>query len=311
MQTICELEQELRDLINAPRRHQQLYANSHAFSQLCSSLDVVGDAELALEAYLAGISGAQSEGELYLRMYGVLQVLVVQQDALVHVAEAVQHALPLPDEVKQIREIRNNAVGHPTRRGKAPGSAFNHIARHSLSPEKFELITFRSGGAPEHRVIDLASLIAMQRVFAIGALQKAIAHERGLEARHREQFRGTRLQDALPPSLDYTFQKIGEDIRGTGIGLGAGLLSSVEDAIAAFEHGLTVRQELPAQLDTFRHAATPGRNAVGRLREYMAGRCPELTAEDAEAFLFRLSHAVEQLRSLARELDETYQREVP
>ena len=129
MHTISELEREMRDLINAPRRHQQLLANSHAFSQLCSSLDVIGDTELALEAYMAGTGGEQCDGDLYLRTYGVLQVLVVQQDALVHVAEAVQLALPLSDEIKEMREIRNDAIGHPTRRGKAPGSAFNDISR--------------------------------------------------------------------------------------------------------------------------------------------------------------------------------------
>jgi hypothetical protein len=303
------LEREIRDLINAPRRHQQLRANSHAFSQLCSSLDVIGDTELALEAYLAGTRGEECDGDLYLRIYGVLQVLVVQQDALVHVADAVQLALALSDDVKEIREIRNDAIGHPTRRGEAPGSAFNYISRPSLSPGGFELMTLRPGGAPEHRTIDIASLIATQRSFAIDALQRTIQHEREREAQHREQFRSARLQDAFPDWLGHTFEKIGEDIRGTGIGVGAGMVSSVEKAIAAFEHKLTERQELPALLDAFQHSAKPARHAAARLREYLAGRIPELSAEDAEAFLFRLSHAIAELRSLARELDETYDRD--
>jgi len=70
MHTIDELEREIREMINAPRRHEQLRANSYDFSQLCSSLDVIGDTELALEAYLAGSGGGQSDGDLYLRVYG-------------------------------------------------------------------------------------------------------------------------------------------------------------------------------------------------------------------------------------------------
>ena len=55
---------------------------------LCSSLDAIGDTELAIEAYLAGETQSQEleqnaktlkdAGYLYLSLYGILQVLFAQ-----------------------------------------------------------------------------------------------------------------------------------------------------------------------------------------------------------------------------------------
>ena len=71
MVTTSELEQEIRNIINDPRTHVQLSRDPSAFSKLCSSLDVLGDTELALDAYLGGNEHA-SFGEKYLFVFGVL-----------------------------------------------------------------------------------------------------------------------------------------------------------------------------------------------------------------------------------------------
>ena len=59
------------------------------FSKLCSALDVVGDTEAAIASYLGAENDSGSTGDLYLRFYGILQVLAVQQDALKHIAESL------------------------------------------------------------------------------------------------------------------------------------------------------------------------------------------------------------------------------
>jgi len=50
-QSISELETEIRDFINRGRRQQELLADPASWNTLCSALDVIGDTELALEAY--------------------------------------------------------------------------------------------------------------------------------------------------------------------------------------------------------------------------------------------------------------------
>src|SRR5271154_6280851 len=78
----------IRDLINQPRCQQSPMRNRGGWLKLCSSLDVIGDCEMAMDAYCSK-SMPSDPGVLYLATYGVLQALVVQQDAVRHLCECV------------------------------------------------------------------------------------------------------------------------------------------------------------------------------------------------------------------------------
>lgn len=308
MSQIDDLEQSLRDLINAPKRHTELRCDEHRFSQLCSALDVVGDTEAALAAYLNADPAKSSVGERYLRTYGLLQVLVVQQEAVQHIAESLSLDYSRPQDLQEIREIRNDAVGHPSRRGPAPGRAFNHISRQKLSHKGFDLLTFQPGSPTAHSSIDLPSLIERQRPLVAAALQEFVNTEVRREAEHRQAFRSVRLTSAFPGTLGYTLEKLAEEIAGArALGIGPSLLCGVRDAISEFERGLIARGELPAIEDAFGYHARPAQHAVDRLQQFFEQDPPgSLTREDAETFLFRLRHELDALRQLAREIDETY-----
>jgi hypothetical protein len=72
-------------------------------------------------------------------VYGVLQVLYVQQDATRTIATCSGLSLEFPKELADIREVRNDSLGHPTGRG-----AF--ISRSTLSPDGFQfLVPSRKG----------------------------------------------------------------------------------------------------------------------------------------------------------------------
>jgi len=51
MASISELEQDIRKFINSPRKQFHLLKDAEAWNRLCSSLDVIGDTELAIDAY--------------------------------------------------------------------------------------------------------------------------------------------------------------------------------------------------------------------------------------------------------------------
>jgi len=74
---------QIRDLINKPRKQHLVLRNNHLWNQLCSSLDVVQDTDIAMEAYLRN-AFPEEEREKYTRVYDILQVLVVQQDVARH-----------------------------------------------------------------------------------------------------------------------------------------------------------------------------------------------------------------------------------
>ena len=66
--------QEIRGFVNKPRKQFNLLKNHKLWNQLCSSLDVIEDSDLAIDAYL-NRKFSKDDGEKYLRLYGVLQAL--------------------------------------------------------------------------------------------------------------------------------------------------------------------------------------------------------------------------------------------
>jgi hypothetical protein len=121
METVRELETRVRDCINRPRVHHALYSNdSKGFFVVCSALDAIGDTVLAIDAY-PGLQEAAGYGERYLRLYGLLQAFFIQQDAARHILETLGLAFTgWGDDLGYVREIRNSAGGHPTRREARP-----------------------------------------------------------------------------------------------------------------------------------------------------------------------------------------------
>jgi len=85
---IAKLEDEIRDFINIPRNQHRLLSDKNRWNQICSSLDVIGDTSLALESYY-NCKWTSDAGMQYLLIYGLLQAIFIQQDALKNAAEAV------------------------------------------------------------------------------------------------------------------------------------------------------------------------------------------------------------------------------
>ena len=213
MTRITELEQEIRELINAPRKHRAILEDSAEYHKLCSCLDVIGDTELAFRAH-EEMSDDPRPGSSYLLVYGFLQALVLQQDAVRYLYEALGLPSEPDPELQELREIRNDAVGHPTnRRG---GKSFSHISRPLMSKAGFELMTFEPNElAPMSRSVRLKSLLEKQHAQleeALAALVQALRQE---EIEHRQQFRDEKLVALFPPVLSYYFEKVSEAVQGS------------------------------------------------------------------------------------------------
>lgn len=129
-----------RDTVNIEMIHTKLVARGErAFRQLCASMDVLGDTEECVAAYLAVADNAHTDGMLYLMTYGLLQALILQQDALSHAAESIDFQYARPEELKAIRDVRNDAIGHPTKRGRDSSPDHFGIVRISMHGKGFTL----------------------------------------------------------------------------------------------------------------------------------------------------------------------------
>lgn len=154
----CE---EIRKLIQGDLLPKDVYEEK-ASSQMRSSLDVIEDCQLALDSYFVSTASPAS-GECYTKVYGILQVLFVQQYAAKHLFQALNQTLGPNVALQRIVEARNRATGHPTRKNEGKKRySFNFIARMTLTQDGFLLRTESEGTKDRFEDVDIRTLITDQ-----------------------------------------------------------------------------------------------------------------------------------------------------
>jgi hypothetical protein len=306
MKTISELESEIRDYINNPRKQHTLLKDRAAWNKLCSSLDVIGDTELALDAY-AKMPEPESDGEKYIVLYGVLQVLFVQQDAVTHLAESLDIPYSVDSVIKDIREVRNDSIGHPTKRGGGKGRASNFISRNSMSKNGFTLMTTYTNSDTKFQDVNVPQLIESQRNILRITLADVVEKLREEEMKHRDQFKAKRLADVFPQTLSYYFEKIAEAIHGNKPSeFGAIHVKHVIETINRFKDALDERGILEAH-DSINYELSLIEYPLGELRAFFdSPQESKLNNKDAYIFMFFVSRHIDGLIKIAEEIDEEY-----
>lgn len=211
MDSVQSAEQRIRDLVNSPRRGHLLRQDGDRWFKLCSSMDAIGDTQLAVRAFLDEPRDTRrSDGWSYVIVYGVLQVLYVQQDAARTLAGCLGVPFELPEELAAIRDARNASIGHPTNYRRASSTA---ISRVSLSPDGFQMLVFRGDRRPEFRNVRVRAAAEQQTTLMADLLNRATEHLVNEELEHRRKCRERPLSGTLPHTLGYMLEKIGEGLR--------------------------------------------------------------------------------------------------
>jgi hypothetical protein len=115
---ICDKEKKIRDLVNIPWNQSRLFEDKVKWNKLCVSLDTIEDTQIAINDYFE-LTEKDSKKGGYLVLYGLLQSFYLQQDAVIHLYEALFNKTTdlkrdHPD-LYFVRELRNDAIGHPTK----------------------------------------------------------------------------------------------------------------------------------------------------------------------------------------------------
>lgn len=131
LKEIARLEDKIRDFINTGRNQVRLLPERSAWNQICSSLDVIGDTTLSIGDYVAA-TFPTTPGLQYIYTYGLLQALFLQQDAIRHLAEAFELDHTPSERLLKIRELRNSAIGHPTKQNIRKRRYYNYITYHHV-----------------------------------------------------------------------------------------------------------------------------------------------------------------------------------
>lgn len=303
--SVAGLMQQVREFVNLTHRQHALIESGLNWHMVCSSMDVIEDAELAVSAYVNN-EFPDDDGDKYLRVYGVLQALFVQQDALSNLCLSLRiEYVPAP-ELKSVREIRNDSLGHPTNRRSGPTQSFHSMSRITIRKSGFQMLSqFADRHDSEFRDIDVLGLIQIQSQSVCAALERVVASLRAEEERYRAMHRQNRLQDVFPPTIDYYFEKMSEATYGDrGKKYGAAHFDLVTGILGSLKQQLADRGILDAGTgidDVLKQLEYP----MGELRFFFKEEGQRsLTDKAAYIFVYYVHRKFEELAQMAREVDE-------
>lgn len=207
--------EEIREICNHPWKSELLFQDKIIWNRLWTSLDVIEDSQIAIDDY-TNLSEFSSNEKGYLYVYGILHALYLQQDALCNLNKSlfgldIDFKKDYP-ELYNIREIRNNSIGHPTDRGN--GKSFHGISRMTIQKKGFQMMSSfpKTGEEDEFTDINVLSCIETQ-----GGLFKVILNQTMEKLKsdfenHKLKFKDSKLIDLVHKSIDYQFSKLYENI---------------------------------------------------------------------------------------------------
>jgi hypothetical protein len=313
-ESVRDLESAIRDRVNQAKLGSRLRKDKQAWNEIVSSLDVIGDTELALGAYLSSYPSEIDDGMRYLLTYGVLQALYLQQDAVIHLSAALggrsKKEILSDGRLRTARDIRNQAVGHPTRKDRPKPITTHQISRISLGQHGFDMLTADEHG--EHRMesVSVVKLIREQReamTETLKALDDKLDHD---DQTSRKQFQDERLADLFPDSLGYTFEKMWEATQGKPerAVLGPWGLQTIKDVMAKFVEALERRgldrDAYPGIKDWFASVAHP----LAELERFFdPSGGSTLHPQTAAIVVDHLRRMIEELQEMAASIDEDWQ----
>ncbi|HUF54583.1 MAG TPA: hypothetical protein VMR52_12540 [Dehalococcoidia bacterium] len=178
MTNIEQLVSEFRDYVNDPPIQSQPRGDRGRWLRICSSMDAIEDAELAIAAYMKS-EYPDASGDLYLALYGLLQSLIIQQDAAKELLQSLGIDIHWEDflRLKDIRAIRNRAL-HPTeyKSGRKTMRSIKHIflVRVALRKKSFELHETIPDASTEFQVYDTMDIIQDQALEIEKALRQGL-----------------------------------------------------------------------------------------------------------------------------------------
>lgn len=305
--------QQIRDFITHSRRQAVLLRNRPTWLQLTTALDVIEDTELAVEAYRAGDSC--SVGDLYLQIFGVLQAVFLQQDAVAHLAEALGVTLDFDahPRLKDIRDIRNDVAGHPTsRRG---GQSFHALVRIEMRRNAVNVASSYKNAPMEIRAINLLELLDDQRDLTREFLDDILTELQRRDTEYRAMHRDRKLAAVFPENLDYYLGKISEvtgfandrqALSGTYGTTAAAGLDVVRARIENLDAELKRRDLTRGTYDVVDYDLRWIELCVERLGEYLDAKPGAIDAETAYVYCSFLKTQLDDLKNVLREIDDDF-----
>ena len=306
MDLIEHKDKQIRDLVNHPWKQQGLLEDKAKWNKLCASMDVIGDTQIAIKSYFS-LPSFSAENGGYLFLYGLLQAFFLQQDSVNHLSEAlfdkpISWKKEYPD-LYLVRELRNDSIGHPTKRGN--NESFHFIARYSVSKGHFRLMSsYSKNNQTIFNDIDINELRTKQENSVVQILDNVIELMEKEYKDHKSKFSNTKLCDLIPGTMSYSIGKVYEGIYND-YPLAEMNFSLIKKTVDCIKSEIIKRY---CKLSTLQ-----GLNDVVRRIDFILQRVDTwiqnkelLNNDDAEVFLDSFSDRFKELEEMLKEIDEEF-----
>ncbi|MDD5222463.1 MAG: hypothetical protein PHE84_00605 [bacterium] len=182
MEEINNIAIEIRKYVNEFHLYDKHFLDRNDdWKSICVGMDLLEDSCLALIYYEENAVGG-SDGEKYLKLYGFLQAVFLQQDSIKFIYEnLLGHSLkPDPNSAwEEIRNLRNLTTGHPIKQGWDNKIKRCFVHRITLKKDSFSVTVFdNQKSAPENKDINLKNLFDRYKSEAITCLKKILETRR-------------------------------------------------------------------------------------------------------------------------------------
>lgn len=300
----------LRRFVTEILVRERLFKDGAGWTQLCSCMDAVEDTDAAIAAF-PGVARPKNTGQRYLAIYGVLQAMFVQQDAVRDMHEALGlewKPCEIP-ELDRIRKCRNASIGHPTKQGSQGSPNHHFIIQISLTEDSFELLTRSHDGKTTTEHVRLGEFIRQQSTVIGETLARLLDGLQKDDREYRMSVSTQSLARVFDNQIHYAFEKlIGATRRSSPDPLGAWGLEHISRTLDCFEKQLKARgldiNSFPGVQIAWDETAYPIRQLQLFLGEKTDGVPPE--AEAAYIFASFLDQKIRELEHMAQEIDSEF-----
>ena len=314
--TIHELFSSVRKIVYQPSMNHLFIESTVRRYQIASCLDTVEDAQLAVDEYcrLDFSTKGTDKGKLYLAVYGVLQAMFLQQDALQNLASLLDFPYKMDNYpgLKEVREVRNQIVGHPTRYKRKGTESYYAINRMRLSLRTLQVLEYNDQDQRQMRTIDIKQALSDNEALicqAFGDLKSKLESD---IRKHKTEFRGKPLTGFFPDSLCHLCDQIRAGIscsNGIDRDMATSAVRTIDDLLSDLEKALSKRDRPPENCPGVDLVWDELRYRMEAIRTFFLDEDEEsqpLQPEAARSFAWHVESKLDELLELCREIDEDY-----
>jgi len=306
MKSISKSMEMVRDKINETIIQNHLINNTGKWYQICSCMDVIEDTELAINSYNNNYN-PKDDGDKYILLYGVLQAMFLQQDAVRYLMESLGIEFQQNNELKAIRDIRNESIGHPTKRGKGKKTTYHFIVRVGIDKNKFDIMTtFNDKRSSDFKSIDLTVLFKIQEETLILSLESVMKCLATLKKEIKMRFTGNKLVKLFKSNeMEYALKCVVEAAYNPiHTPKGSFGVKVVNEKLEEFKTGMKEREfqvsDYEEEIDLIIYAAD-------KLEKYFSNIDDTLQEKDAQIFAYYISNIIEgKFISWAEDVDDVF-----